>query len=345
MSEEPNATPWPTLTPPLQLYMLGEGAVIATALSLVAELGIADLLKDGPRSSEELAQATFTHQRALYRVLRVLSMVGVFTEVQPDHFDLTPMGQLLRSDIPDSMRSWIRMINRKIWFHTYAEASYSLRTGHPAFERVVGAEVFEYLDAHPDEGTIFNEAMNDMTRGVATAIVQEYDFSGINKIVDLGGGHGILITTILQAYPKMKGLLFDMPQVADGARPMIAAAGLAQRCEIVAGDFFSSVPAKGDAYLLKWIIHDWPYDQALTILQNCRNVMKKTSRLLLIETVILEGDAFDPGKTGDFVMLTALGGQERTETEYALLLDEAGFHLSRVVPTTSSMSIIEGSPK
>jgi len=319
--------------------------VISTALSLAAELGVADLLVDGPRSSKELAQATTTHPRALYRVLRLLSMLGVFTEVQPDQFDLTPIGQLLQSKRPDSMRSWVRMINSKAWLHTYAEASYSLQTGEPAFKRAVGAELFEYLTAHPDEGAIFNEAMDDITRTDTAAILEAYDFSGIDKLVDLGGGQGGLITAILQTYPDMSGVLFDQPQVAEAARPAITESGLAQRCDIVGGDFFSSVPTEGDAYLLKWIIHDWRYDQASTILQNCHDVMKQTARLLVIETVIPEGDAFNPGKLVDFAMLTGLGGQERTEAEYAHLLNEAGFHLNKVVPTSSPMSVIEAIPQ
>ena len=345
MSTKQNVAPWPALPPPLQLLMLSSGKVSSTALSLAAELGIADLLADGPRSSEELAQATSTHQRSLYRVLRLLSSVGVFTEVQPGHFALTPIGQLLRSGIPGSMRSWVRYAGLKLWYHTYAEALYSLRTGEPALKRAVGAEIFDYFAAHPDDGAIFNEAMHDRTRGVSVAVVQEYDFSGIHKIIDVGGGHGVLIMAILHAYLEMTGVLFDLPHVAEGARQSIIEAGLAQRCEIVGGDFFSSVPADGDAYLLKSIIHDWDHDRALIILRNCRNAMKETARLLLVEMVIPPGDAFHPGKFTDFAMLTGHGGQERTEEEYAHLLDEAGFRVKRVVPTPSPFSVIEGLPR
>jgi hypothetical protein len=315
--------------------------VISTALSLAAELGIADLLADGPRSGEELAQATSTHPRSLHRLLRLLSSVGVFTEAGPGRFALTPLGEGLRSTVPGSMRSWLRMVGLKVWFHTYAEALHSLRTGEPAFARSVGMEFFDYLATHPQEGEIFNAAMSDFGRGVAAAVVQEYDFSGVDKAVDVGGGNGSLISAILQANPPMTGILFDQSHVAEGAHKSITAAGLSNRCEIVAGNFFSSVPAGGDAYILRWIIHDWDNDRALTILRNCRAAMKSTARLLLVETVIPPGDEAHPGKLVDFVMLTALGGQERTAEEYRRLLDEAGFRLNRIVATASPMSVLE----
>jgi hypothetical protein len=206
-------------------------------------------------------------------------------------------------------------------------------------------EFFDYLATHPLEGEIFNAAMSDFGRGVAAAVVQEYDFSGVDKAVDVGGGNGSLINAILQANPWMTGILFDQPHVVEGAHKSITDAGLAKRCEIVAGDFFRTVPAGGDAYLLRWIIHDWDNDRALTILRNCRAAMKETARLLLVETVIPPGDEAHPGKLVDFVMLTALGGQERTAEEYSQLLDEAGFRLNRILSTASPMSVLEGMPK
>jgi hypothetical protein len=323
---------------------MSEGAVISTALALAAEIGIADLLAEGPRSSEALAQATSTHPQSLYRVLRLLSAVGVFTEMQPRTFALTPLGQLLRNDIPGSMRSWLRMVNLKVWLQTFPQALYSLYTGEPALKQAVGVEFFDYLAAHPEEGEIFHAAMNDITRGSTAAILQAYDFSGMQRVIDVGGGHGWLVMAILHAYPEMTGVLLDLPHVAEEARRTIAEAGLAGRCEIVAGDFFHAVPADGDAYLLKWIIHDWDQERALLILKNCRQAMKPTARLLLLETVIPAGDTLHPGKFEDFVMLTGLGGQERTEEEYAHLLVEAGFRLNRIVPTDSPMNVIEAIP-
>lgn len=332
----------PGLPPPVQLFLMSEGVVVSTALSLAAELGIADLLAAGPRSSEELAQTTSTHARSLHRVLRLLSSVGVFTEVQPGRFALTPLGECLRTGVPGSMRSWLRMVGLKVWFHTYGDALHSLRTGEPAFARSVGEEFFDYLASHPAESEIFNAAMSDFGQGVAAAVVQGYDFSAVDTAVDVGGGNGSFISAILRANPRMTGILFDLPLVAESARTSIAAAGLAKRCVVASGDFFTSIPAGGDAYVLRWIIHDWDHDRALTILRNCRDAMKRTGRLLVVETVIPAGDEPHPGKLVDFVMLTALGGQERTAEEYAQLLDEAGFQLKRIVPTASPMSVIEG---
>ena len=331
-----------TLPPPMQLFLMSQGVVVSTALSLAAELGIADVLADGARSGEELAKATSTHPRSLHRVLRLLSSVGVFTEVQPGRFALTSLGECLRTGVPGSMRSWLRMVGLKVWFHTYGDALYSLRTGKPVFEQTIGAEVFDYLAAHPEESEIFNSAMSDFGQGVAAAVLQGYDFSDVHTVVDVGGGNGSFISAILQANPRMTGILFDMPHVAEGARKSIAGAGLAKRCDIAAGDFFKAIPAGGDAYVLRWIIHDWDYDRALIILRNCRQAMKGTARLLLVEAVIPPGDAPHPGKLVDFVMLTALGGQERTAEEYDRLLDDAGFRLKRIFPTASPMSVVEG---
>ena len=335
----------PALPPPVQIYLMSQGAVISRALSLAAELGLADLLANGPRDTEQLAQATSTHARSLHRMLRLLSSVGVFTEARPGQFALTPLGECLRNAVPGSMRSWLRMLGLKVWFHTYAEALHSLRTGEPAFARSVGTDFFEYLATHPHEGEIFNAAMSDVGRGVAAAVVHEYDFSGLAKIVDVGGGNGSLVSAVLQAHPRMTGILFDQPHVIEGARQSIGDAGLADRCELVSGDFFNSVPAGGDAYVLRWIIHDWDDDRALKILRNCRAAMRDTARLLLVENIIPPGDEPHPGKVSDFVMLTALGGQERTAEEYTQLLDRAGFRLNRVVSTTSPMSVLEGMPR
>ena len=328
----------------MQLYFMSEGKVVSTALSLAAELGIADLLAEGPCSSDELAQATATHPQSLYRVLRLLSSVGVFTETASRRFALTQLGECLRIGVSGSMRSWVRMSGLPVWLQTFAEALHSVRTGEPAFKRATGLEFFDYFAAHPDEGEIFNGAMNDFGQVVSAAVVQAYDFGGITRLADIGGGHGTLIAAILKLYPHMNGVLFDLPHVAEGSRQAIGSAGLASRCEVVAGDFFRSVPAGCDAYILRWIIHDWDHDRAVAILRNCRQAMGETGRLLLVEAVLSPGDDPHPGKLLDFLMLLGPGGQERTEAEYGALLLEAGFRLNRVVPTDSPMSIIEAVP-
>src|SRR5215470_7693716 len=333
------------LPPPVRISLLSQGTILATSLALAAELGIADLLADGPRSSEELAQATSMHPRSLYRLLRLLCSVGVFTEIRTDSFAQTPLSECLRTGVPGSMRSWLRMIGLKNRSRMHAEALHSIKTGEPVFERVTGMGFFEYHTAHPEEGEIFNQAMNDMGQGVAAAVVQSYDFSGIGKIIDVGGGHGTLIAPILQKYPEMTGILFDSPHVAERARESIASAGLAHRCEIVGGDFLKSVPAGCDAYLLRWIIHNWDHERAITLLRNCRQAMGASSRLLLIEMVIPTGNEFHPGKFLDYIMLTFQSGQERTEEEYDSLLREADLRLNKVEPTGSPLSVIEAVPR
>src|SRR5262245_51850276 len=334
------------LPPPVRISLLSQGQIITGTLALAAELGIADHLVDGPRSSAELAQATSTHPRSLYRLLRLLCSVGVFTEIQPDSFAQTPLSECLRTGVPGSMRSWLRMIGLKNRYQMQAEALHSIKTGEPVFERVTGMDYFEHHAAHPEEGEIFNQAMNDMGQGVAAAVVQSYDFSGIGKIIDVGGGHGTLIAAILRKYPEMTGILFDSPHVAERARESIASAGLADRCEVVGGDFFKSVPAGCDAYLLRWIIHNWDHERAVAILRNCRQAMGTGSRLLLIEAVIPTGNEFHPGKFTDYIMLLCFrGGQERTEEEYDSLLREADLRLNKVAPTGSPLSVIEAVPR
>ncbi|MCI0667457.1 MAG: hypothetical protein L0Y38_10165 [Methylococcaceae bacterium] len=329
------------LPPATQIFLLSEGAAIHRALVIVEELGIADLLADGPQTSDELARSTSSHARSLYRVLRLMSSVGVFSEVEPGRFALTPLSECLRSGTAGSLRSWVKMSGRSFWFSAMTEALYSVKTGQPVFAPKTGAELFDYLAAHPEERDIFNTAMKDFGQAVSSAVIQAYDFSAFRSLVDVGGGNGAFITAILQANPELTGILCDLPHVAADARTSIARAGLADRCAIAGGDFFHSVPSGGDAYILRWIIHDWDHDRALAILGNCRSAMHAAARLLLVETVLPVGEEFHPGKVMDFSMLMFLGGQERTEAEYTALLEQAGFRIDRIVPTASSFSVIE----
>lgn len=333
-----------TLPPPMQLFLLSEGVTIQAALTLAANLGIADLLAGGPRTNDALARETSTHAPSLYRVLRLLSSFGVFSAIDGGRFAQTAISELLRTSARGSLRSWVKMTGLPLWPQTFTEALHSVRTGESVLKRVVGAEFFEYLAAHPHEDGVFNAAMSEFGLGVSEAVAQAYDFSGIRTIVDVGGGHGTLLSTILRSNAHLKGILFDLPGVADGARRLVASAGLADRCEVRSGDFFTEVPSGGDAYILSWIIHDWDRVRAAAILKRCRQAMTTTGRLLLVEAVIPPGNEPHAGKIMDFVMLTALGGQERTKEQYEELLREAGFRVSAVVPTPSPMSIIEGHP-
>jgi SAM-dependent methyltransferase len=213
-----------------------------------------------------------------------------------------------------------------------------------AFRRVIGSEAFDYLATHPRDGEIVNQAMTALGQAAAAAVPFAYDFRSVRKIVDVGGGHGLLISTILRFHPHLTGIVFDRPHVVENARAALTSAGVADRCEIAAGDFFESVPPDGDAYILSSIVHDWERDRAITILRNCHQAMKPDGRVLLIELVIPGPNEPHVGKIMDFVMLVLLGGQERTEQQYADLLGEAGYRLNRVIPTLSPFSIVEAVP-
>lgn len=341
--DEPDGEHMTDLPPFVRLMEMNDGYVVARALQLAAELGIADLLADGTRSAGDLAQATSTHPRALYRLLRALASVGVFTEVEPGRFGLTELGRCLRAGSAESARSWIA-IDGLVTFRAFAEAGYSLRTGKPAFERAFGAPFFTYLEQNPELSAIFDAAMGDFSRQVSGAIVGTYAFGSARRIIDVGGGDGTLLVAILKAYPEATGVLFELPHVAEAARKPILDAGIADRCEIQSGDFFESVPPGGDVYLLKWIIHDWDDEHAVTILRNCRRAMDDGGRLLVVEQVLPPGDEPHPGKILDLVMLVAVGGQERTQAEYARLFAEGGFRLTRIIATNSPMSLIEAAP-
>jgi hypothetical protein len=335
----------PSQTPPDAVLMqLLVGKCISMAISVVAKLRVADLLADGPRAVADLAAQTKTHAPSLYRVLRTLASVGVFAEQADGRFALTPMGEYLRTGVKGSLRGladfWGSDSSWRAWGHLLE----AVQTGRTAFDDVFGEPVFDYLGKHPDESAIFNEAMTGFSSKIAPAVAEAYDFAAFKTVVDVGGGHGVLLNTILQAYAGVNGILFDSPHVVAGAEDAIRKAGLTGRCRAVGGDFFQSVPTGGDAYLMKHIIHDWPDDRAATILRNCRNGVNHGGRLLLIEGVITPGNAADLGKVFDLEMLVFPSGRERTEAEYRQLLAGAGWRLSRVLPTESPTQILEAEP-
>nr|AHE14582.1 EspM-like O-methyltransferase [uncultured bacterium] len=321
------------------LIRLAEGFGAARAVQLAAELGIADLLGDGPRSADDLAAATATHPGVLYRLLRALAGVGVFTEVEPGRFALTPVGERLRKDHPQSLRAWV--LFQGLFNEVYAKAMHSVRTGTATAPLVYGEPLFAHLDRNPELGALFAEAMAQHSRLMGAALAAAYDFSGARRIVDLGGGNGSFLGAILRANPQATGVVYDLPYVADAARKQLAAAGLSERCTFVSGDFLHEVPPDADVYMLKGIVHNWPDDQAVVLFANCRRAMGPDSRLLLIEWVVPEGDVFHPSKFLDLAMLFVYGGQERTEREYRTLLGEAGLRLDRIVDTGSTLNVIE----
>lgn len=319
--------------------------VIARALYAFAKLGIADLLGDRTVSSEELAAIAGVNSRALYRLLRTLSTADVVSESQDHRFALGSLGEALRSDVPGSMRAWAIFSGEPYYLQAWGQIVHSIQTGQAAWEHVHKMPVFEYFGQHPDAGAIFDQAMTSLSAGEAPAIVSAYDFAGIRKLADIGGGEGSLLRTILKSHPKMTGVLFDRPDAVEGVQTQLSEDGIAKRCEVVPGDFFQAVPPGADAYLLKYVIHDWDDERSLAILRNCRRSMTNDARLLLIETIVPAPGESHFAKLQDLEMMVIVGAQERTVEEYTRLLERAGFRLVRVVATTEPASILEAAPQ
>lgn len=319
--------------------------VIARALYAFAKLGIADLLSGRALGSEELASTAGVDPRALYRLLRTLSTADVVSESEDHKFSLGPLGEILRSDVPGSMRAWAIVSGEPYYMQAWEQILHSIQTGQPSWEHVHELPVFEYFGQHPEAAETFDQAMTSLSAGEAPAIVDAYDFSDIHKLADIGGGQGLLLRTILRSHPRMTGVLFDRPDVVEGIHEQLAQEGLTERCEVVPGDFFEAVPAGADAYLLKYLTHDWDDERSLAILRNCRQAMKSDARLLLVETVVPAPGEAHLAKLQDLEMLVVAGGQERTVDEYSRLLDRAGFRLVRVVPTSEPLSILEAAPQ
>lgn len=344
MSED-DAKPVSTEVPPAaQLMQMIFGFVTTQAISVAARLSLADLLKDGAKSIDELAQATGTQARPLYRILRALASVGIFAEDDAGRFKLTPLAEPLRSDTPGSLRDFSIFIGADWHWRAWGDLFGSAQSGLPAFERIYGKAYFDYLRENTGPAQVFNDAMTSMSTTASAAIADGYDFTGVNKLVDVGGGHGMLLCSILEKYPQMDGMLIDASSVIAGTKEAIEARGLSKRCDAVGGDFFASVPAGGDAYIMKHIIHDWNDERASTILQCCHRQMPAEGRLLVVEMVIPEGNAPSFGKLMDLEMLVLLHSYERTEAEYRELFNRSGFKLTRIVPTKSAYSVIEGAP-
>lgn len=310
----------------------------------VTRLGVPDLLTDGPLRADELAEAVGAHTRSLYRLMRALTHVGVFAEDAEQRFSLTPMAELLRTDAPGSLRAFALSYGEPWWWTPWGRLLETVQTGKTAFDAAIGQGFFEYLDRHPDAAAIFNANMTAMTERELPEVVTTYDFRGDGVLIDVGGGHGALVSAILQAGHRTQAMLFDRAPVIEGARRQLAAAGLADRCQLVAGDFFESVPAGGDTYTLKDIIHDWDDERAVAILRNCRRAMQPDAKLLLIERVLPADGEAAIGKMVDVTMMVLTGGMERTEDEYRALLEAAGFQLRRTVFTHSSASVLEALP-
>jgi hypothetical protein len=330
--------------------MIG-GYYLTQAIHVAAKLGIADRLRAGPRDAGQLARGTGTNARALHRMLRTLASFGLFAADDTGRYRLTELSELLRSDVPGSLR--VAALNAgEIHYAAFGELLYSVRTGKPGFEKAHGLPLFDYFAVNREAGQIFNAALAELRSNAAAALLDVYDFSGVRQLVDVGGGDGSLLAAVLGRYPKIKGILFDLPHVVEKATAHFHTAAVRERSTLIGGDFFASAPDGGDVYLLRHVIHDWDDDKAVRILKNCRRAMGEIgrisnlshSRLLLVESVIQEDNQPSLGKFLDLVMLAMTGGRERTEPEYRALLEASGFRLDRVLPTAVGIHVIEAAP-
>jgi len=333
----------PEPTPQDRMARMITGYWVSQMVYVAAKLGLADRLAGGPRTAEELAQDTGTHARSLYRLLRALASVGVFSEDDGGRFRLTPLAECLRGDLPGSQRAMAVMMGEE-HYRCWGDLLESVRTGETAFDRLYGQPVFAYLGDNTEQAGVFDAAMTAMNGRSTQAVLDAYDLTGVGVLADVGGGNGTNLIGVLGRYPEIKGLLFDLPHVGDRAGANIEAAGLSGRCEIIGGDFFETIPGGADAYFLRHIIHDWDDERAESILRNIRKSMPEGARLLVVEHVLPPGDEPSFGKLLDLNMLQLPGGVERTDAEFRRLFEGAGFRLSRIVPTEGDLSVIEGEP-
>lgn len=329
-------------SPQLALQELFQGFQITQSIYVAARLGIADLLKDGPRSSEDLAQATATHAPSLYRVLRLLSAVGILTEGDAHSFALTPLGSYLQTGVAGSLRHGVLANGDTAMWQVWGALLHSVQTGEPSYEHVFGVTNWDYRAQHPEAGALFDQSMTEMTARVAPSVAAAYDFSATSTLVDVGGGYGQMLASVLQTYPALHGVLFDLPHVVKGAPSLLEEAFVSGRCEIVGGDAFVRVPEGLETYLLSRVIHDWDDECAIAILTRCHQAMKPGGKVLLVERVILTGRTPEVlVLQSDLQMLVATGGKERTEAEYRTLLTAAGFALTRIIPLLAPYNMIE----
>ncbi len=329
-------------SPSDQLFGMVGGYRNTQALYVVAKLGIADLLVHGPKDSHELARSVGAHQKSLFRVMRTLAGMGVFTQDSSGRFGLTPISQLLRTDNSESLRYSAIMAGEEN-YRAAGELLHCVRTGETAFNHVYGKGHFEYLAEHPEESITFNRAMTQSSRRLKNPI-ESYNFTNRHLVVDVGGGRGHLIASVLKTNPTLKGILYDLPQGVGETASFLKSQGVADRCKIITGSFFDSIPEGGDVYILSRILHDFPDEKAAVILANCRKGMAKGGTMLIRESVVPEDDAPSIGKQLDLVMLFMLGGAERTETEWRNLLQASGFALTRIHQVKGAFDLVEAIP-
>jgi hypothetical protein len=317
---------------------------VSRTVYVAAKLDLADHLTDRPKNAGELAGPTRTDETSLYRLMRTLASLGILSEDNDHRFALTPLGEALKKDAPGFARSSVLTLGADLRWRSWGELLHCVKTGETGVAKAFGMNGWEYLDRHPQDRTFFEEMCAGFLGREPAAVAAAYDFSGFRTVIDIGGGIGNLLAAIIEKYEGLNGVLFDLPDVVHEAAALIQKRGLEDRVTVEGGDFFESVPPRGDAYILSHVIHDWWDEKCLTILCNCRKAMNPGGRLLMVEMVLPEGDVPHLGKLTDMEMLVMSGGQERTEREYSALLGKAGFRLARVVPTESESSVVEAIP-
>lgn len=318
------------------------GKWLSQAIATVVAMGVPDRLAKGARRCSDLARQSDVSEDGMYRLLRALASVGLCAETAGRRFTLTPMGQLLRSDHPESLAGFARFTGHDITWRPWGRLDYSVKTGLPAFDQVFGASLFGHLAKDADAAAVFDAAMTSISSSQARAVAAAYDFRGIGTLMDVAGGHGTLLAAVLQRHRTMQGVLFDLPHVARGAAATFARAGVANRVRIESGDFFEALPSGTDAIMMKYIMHDWDDASATRILQSCHRALGPRGKVLIVDAVIPPGNVPHYGKLLDLNMLVLTPrGRERTKTEFAKLLKGAGFRLSRIVPTKGPLSVVE----
>lgn len=326
------------------------GYMASQAVHAAAKLGVADVLSKGPSTFREIAQATQTQPDKVHRLLRALAAFEVVKDLGSGRFELTAVGDCLRADAPASVRPLVLLLGSESFYHAFGSLDACVQTGQNAYRILHGLESsFAYYEKHPEAGRIFDDAMSANSALVGATAAKAYDFSDVGLVVDVGGGHGKVLASILKSHPNLRGVLFDLPRVAEGASAFLAKEGVADRCETVSGDMFASVPAGGDAYVLSHVIHDWDDEHSTKVLQSCRNAMAPSAKLIILDRVMPERIEPDPTVQGKVLldlrmMVGTVGGRERTAEEFKSLLGAAGLQLTRVIPTPAPVSVIEAKP-
>jgi precorrin-6B methylase 2 len=331
-------------SPSATLRRLVNGYQASQAIHVAATLGVADHLVDGPRTSDELAAAVGAHADSLYRLLRALAAVGVLHEDDGRRFALTPVGECLRADADEPVGGWAAFVGRPYVWRAWDGLLDAVRTGENAFEREHGVDPWTFRTRDPEEGAIFDRAMGDITRRAQRSTLAAFDFSRFGTVVDVGGGNGALLVALLSAHPQMRGVVLDLPHTIAAAERSIAAAGLGDRCDAIAGSFFDAVPAGGDAYVLRAILHDWGDAEAVAILRRVRAAAAPEATLVVIERDLGPPNAAPDAKLSDLNMLVVPGGRERTADEYGALLAAGGFRLAERHPAGFGLSVMAAAP-